>query len=287
MKTKIVFSLVSLLLVGLSDPAWARGGGGGFGGGGFGGGGHFGGGGGGEHFGGGGGFHGAPAFRGGGYGGLRYSFGVRPAYGRPVFVRPQSHIAGSTIHSPVPTHQRSSASTIGNRTERTATTSRRVAPESAGRPSENARDHVFAREAGNRHPDWDRRGAHFWNGRWWAWDDGYWLGLDDGFYPWDYYPYYAYDYYPYDYYPGYYADVEPYYYSDGVYDNAPAPDPTVTAVQTDLAKLGYYHGRIDGLYGRTTRDAVAHYQSDHQMTVSGTLTRQILQSLGVSQSTAS
>src|SRR6266513_4263320 len=46
MKTKTVFSLVSLLLVALSDAAWARGGGGGFGGGGFGGGGgHFGGGG--------------------------------------------------------------------------------------------------------------------------------------------------------------------------------------------------------------------------------------------------
>src|SRR6266550_2068316 len=47
MKTKTVFGLLlSLLLVALSDPAWARGGGGGFGGGGFGGGGHFGGGGG-------------------------------------------------------------------------------------------------------------------------------------------------------------------------------------------------------------------------------------------------
>jgi len=282
MKTKIVFSLVSLLLVALTDPAWARGGGGGFGGGG-----HFGGGGGGGgHFGGGG-FHSAPAFHGGGYGGLRYSFGARPTYGRPVFVRPQSHIARSTIYSPVLAHQRSSVSAIGNRTAKTATTSRRAAPQSATRLSENARNHVFAREDGNRHRDWDRRGAHFWNGHWWAWDGGYWLGLDDGFYPWDYYPYYAYDYYPYDYYPGYYADVEPYYYSDGVYDNVPAPDPTVTAVQTDLAKLGYYHGSIDGLYGRTTRDAVAHYQSDHQMTVSGTLTRQILQSLGVSQSTAS
>ena len=78
MKTKTVFSLVSLLVVSLSHPAWARGGGGGFGGGA-----HFGGGGGGGHFGGGGGFHSAPAFHGGGFGGLRYSFGARPTYGRP------------------------------------------------------------------------------------------------------------------------------------------------------------------------------------------------------------
>src|SRR6266850_4634134 len=102
MKTKTVFSLVSLLVVSLSHPAWARGGGGGFGGGGFGGGAHFGGGGGGGHFGSGGGFHSAPAFHGGGFGGLRYSFSARPTYGRPVYVRPQSQIARSTSHSVAP-----------------------------------------------------------------------------------------------------------------------------------------------------------------------------------------
>src|SRR6266850_8094919 len=96
MKTKTVFSLVSLLVVALSYPAWARGGGGGFGGGA-----HFGGGGGG-HVGSGGGFHSAPAFHGGGFGGLRYSFGARPTYGRPVYVRPQSQIARSTSHSVAP-----------------------------------------------------------------------------------------------------------------------------------------------------------------------------------------
>jgi hypothetical protein len=155
------------------------------------------------------------------------------------------------------------------------------------RPSENARNHIFAREDGSRHRDWDRRGAHFWNGHWWAWDGGSWIGLDDGYYPWDYYPYYAYDYYPYDYYPGYYADVEPYYDTEGVYDSVPAADPNVTAVQNDLAKLGYYHGPVDGLYGRATRDAVARYQNDHHLATTGTLTTQTLQSLGVSPSVAS
>ena len=187
MKTKTVFSLVNLLVVSLSHPAWARGGG-------FGGGAHFGGGGGGGHFGGGGGFHSAPAFHGGGFGGLRYSFGARPTYGRPVYVRPQSQIARSTTHAPEFTQRRSSVSAIGNRTARTAPTSHPVAPNSAVRPSDNARNHIFAREDGNRHRDWDRRGAHFWNGHWWAWDGGFWIGLDDGFYPWDYYPYYAFDY---------------------------------------------------------------------------------------------
>ena len=112
------------------------------------------------------------------------------------------------------------------------------------------------------------------------------IGLDDGFYPWDYYPYYAYDYYPYDYYPGYYADVEPYYNNEGVYDSVPAADPNVTAVQNDLTKLGYYHGRVDGIYGRGTRDAVGRYQTEHHLAITGTLTTQTLQSLGVSPSVA-
>jgi hypothetical protein len=166
MKTKTVFSLVSLLVVALSHPAWARGGGGGFGGGGA----HFGGGGGlrggSGHFGGGGAFHSAPAFHGGSFGGLRYSFAARPTYGRPVSVRPQSQIARSTTHAPVFRQPHSSVSALGNRTARTAPTSHSVAPSSAVRPSDNARNHIFAREDGSRHRDWDRRGAHFWNGRW-------------------------------------------------------------------------------------------------------------------------
>jgi hypothetical protein len=143
--------------------------------------------------------------------------------------------------------------------------------------------HVYARHSGTWHSDWDRRGAHFSNGRWWAWGGADWIGLEEGFYPWDYFPYYAYDYYPYDYYPGYYADVEPYYSGEGVSNDVPAPDPNVTAVQQDLAKQGYYKGTIDGLYGQTTRDAVARYQNARKLTVTGTLTRQTLQSLGVKQ----
>jgi len=45
--------------------------------------------------------------------------------------------------------------------------------------------------------------------------------------------------------------------------------------------LGYYHGKIDGLFGRATRDALAHYQTDKHLAVTGTLTTETLQSLGV------
>ena len=113
------------------------------------------------------------------------------------------------------------------------------------------------------------------------------MWLDDGFFPWDYYPYYAYDYYPYDYYPGYYADVEPYYYKTGqVYSNTPMVDPTVSAVQNQLTQLGYYGGPIDGIYGPTTRDAVAKYQIDKQLDVTGSLSADTLRSFGLPQPAA-
>jgi hypothetical protein len=235
--------------------------------------------------------HGGGGFGGGHFGGFggahsgaRFSFGARPINGQPAFVRSPGRATNSFVSSrPVapqqsfraPNVQRSIASTHPN-----------FAPP-VNRPMENARNHIVARQDANVHPNWDRRGAHFWNGHWWAWDGGTWLGLEAGFYPWDYFPYYSYDYYPYDYYPGYYTDVEPYYEADGVNGNVPAPDPNVTAVQPDLSKLGYYHGSIDGLYGRATRDAVAHYQTDHQLAVTGTLTTQTLQALGISPAVAS
>src|SRR6266480_6597471 len=292
MKTKTVFGLLlSLLLVALSDPAWARGGGGGFGGGGFGGGGHFGGGGG---FGGG--RPGGGAFHSSGRG---FS-GGRPAYfySRGMgFARP----GNAQVRSPIQqSHSSARTTRIDHGITNSATHSTQSAQlhasnsaihsaQATQRATLNGRtDHISERHnAANWHSDWDRRHSHFFHNRFFVFDDGFWFGLDSGFFPWDYYPYYAYDYYPYDYYPGYYADVEPYYNNEGVHDSVPAADPNVTAVQNDLAKLGYYHGRVDGLYGRATRDAVARYQNDHHLAITGTLTTQTLQSLGVSPSVAS
>jgi len=95
--------------------------------------------------------------------------------------------------------------------------------------------------------------------------------LDDGFYPWDFYPYYAYDYYPYD----YYTDVEP------DYQGAAQADQTVSAVQSDLAQLGYYNGPVDGIFGADTRTALTRYQIDYHLQVTGSLTNDTLQSLGL------
>jgi hypothetical protein len=159
------------------------------------------------------------------------------------------------------------------------------------RPSQTAsqrqlngrRDHIAERHEANWHGDWDRRHAHFDHGHFFVFINGFWCGLADGFFPWDYLPYYPNDYYPYD----YYADVDPYDNNTADYNIAPADSATVQAVQTRLAQLGYYTGSIDGVFGPTTRDAVAKFQIANQLNVTGSLLPDTLQSLGLPQVTAS
>jgi peptidoglycan hydrolase-like protein with peptidoglycan-binding domain len=108
--------------------------------------------------------------------------------------------------------------------------------------------------------------------------------------------FYAGDYYPYDYYTevqpgyntapasayqyGYYTGVQP-DYNTAAADGAPVADATVEATQERLAQLGYYNSQVDGIFGPTTRDAVAKYQIDNQLDVTGSLSPDTLQSLGV------
>jgi len=174
--------------------------------------------------------------------------------------------------------------------QRPAVASNRAAIASAARSSGTAAqrglngrtDHIAERHGANWHRDWDRRHAHFDHGHFFVFDDGFWFGLDPGFYPWDYLPYYADDYNPYD----YYADDQPYDNTGAVDNSAPAPDATVEAIQERLAQLGYYKGPVDGVFGPTTRDAVANYQVANQLTVTGSLSPDTLQSLGLPQPAA-
>jgi hypothetical protein len=146
----------------------------------------------------------------------------------------------------------------------------------------DVRSHIVTRHDSHWHGDWDRRHAHFDHGRFFVFIDGFWSGLDSGYFPWDYLPYYANDYYPYD----YYADSDP-YYSGAAYNIDPTDSATVQAVQTRLLNLGYYNGSIDGVFGPSTRDAVAKYQIANQLSVTGSLSPDTLQSLGLSQPAAS
>jgi putative peptidoglycan binding protein len=244
-----------------------------------------------------------------GFGIPRYSsFGARPFYRRPVYYngrvgRPVTPSIGGRTAASQPQNRFSSIrNPVG---QRPAAGSNRPAIASAARSPGtpvhrrlNGRtDHIAERHDANWHRDWDQRHAHFFHNRFFVFDNGFWCGLDDGFFPWDYLPYYAGDYYPYDYYtdvqPDYNiapASAYPYDYYTGVQpdDNAaaangaPVADATVQAVQTQLTQLGYYDGPVDGVFGPTTRDAVAKYQIDNQLDVTGSLSPDTLQSLGVS-----
>ena len=263
MKVKQLTNLIVVTIaVALSPITWAAGHGSGSG---FGGGGHFGGGG----FHGGGNVRGGAGSRGGGvgFGGMRGPGGARnfegagprfSSFGHPSHAQPQLN---------------------GSRAPASRATVARQPNQGVG----GVRNHVVARHDANWHNDWDRRHAHFDHGRFFVFIGGFWCGLDSGFFPWDYLPYYANDYYPYD----YYADSDPYDYNGGTYNVDSADSATVQAVQTQLLNLGYYNGPIDGVFGPSTRDAVAKFQIANQLSVTGSLSPDTLQSLGLPQATPS
>ncbi|MCX6970660.1 MAG: peptidoglycan-binding protein [Verrucomicrobia bacterium] len=53
------------------------------------------------------------------------------------------------------------------------------------------------------------------------------------------------------------------------------------AVQTVLAKQGYYQGPIDGSVGPATSRAIRNYQRDHQLTPTGTINPALTASMGL------
>jgi hypothetical protein len=140
-----------------------------------------------------------------------------------------------------------------------------------------AQQHVFSRRTASWHRDWDRHRDHFWNGHRCRFVNGEWFIYDTGFYPYDYW--YPYDYYPYAYDPGVYED-DATNYSQSTYDSTDqVTDSTVAGAQTQLARLGYYRGEIDGIVGPETRRAIMRYQSDRGLRVTGSLNVDTLRAL--------
>src|SRR5215470_6774775 len=273
MKRISLLGVASLALVSLAQSTWAgpRGGGGGFGGGG-----HIGGGGG--RVGGfaGGGFRGAPAFRGAYFSGRtvgRPSAAPRFYYGSPRMSAVRPNGFARSVNRPISpsagriapaNRQLARVGSLGNAARRQPNRVNSVAgrnrvsdPQvSNARNREFVRNHASERHDGNWHRNWDRRHAHFHHNRVFVFVDGFWWGL----YPWDYYPYYGYGYpydngdysydsgYPYDY--DYSANPYSYYnyspYSDddqsGYAGSGQSANAIVTAVQSELSKLGYYNG---------------------------------------------
>ena len=119
-------------------------------------------------------------------------------------------------------------------------------------------------------------GSHYWHG-------GHWYGGRRHGYPyWDGVWWYGDPYW----------NVDPYYYyddNDGDYSDAETLPPdavgsqqTGIAVQKELAKLGYYHGPIDGMIGPETRKAIRWFQSEDKLPVTGLIDSATLKGLQIS-----
>ena len=54
-------------------------------------------------------------------------------------------------------------------------------------------------------------------------------------------------------------------------------------VQDQLTRAGFYHGKIDGVLGPETRHALLSYQSNKGLRMTGSLTPETQQSLGLAQ----
>lgn len=54
------------------------------------------------------------------------------------------------------------------------------------------------------------------------------------------------------------------------------------SVQRELARRGYYRGPLDGDIGPMSRSAIARYQRDRGLSVTGSITSSLLRSLGLS-----
>lgn len=61
----------------------------------------------------------------------------------------------------------------------------------------------------------------------------------------------------------------------------------VTQIQQKLAGMGYYTGKIDGVYGSGTKQAVTNFQRDHGLTADGIAGTKTLNALGIGSSGSS
>jgi hypothetical protein len=92
-------------------------------------------------------------------------------------------------------------------------------------------------------------------------------GISSGYYPYSYWggsPYRGYN--------NYYSSYTPTYSYNGS---------MVAAVQRRLGQLGYYRGVVDGAIGPQTRGAIAAFQSRNGLAVDGTISRPLLDTLGL------
>lgn len=104
--------------------------------------------------------------------------------------------------------------------------------------------------------NWDRGRVHEWNNHRFRFEDGAWIIIDPG--------------YDYDYGMTTYA-------SPGFIDSGSL----VMSAQDRLNRLGYSAGPADGVLGPQTRDAIAGFQNDNGLAVTGNLNTPTVRALGL------
>lgn len=135
----------------------------------------------------------------------------------------------------------------------------------------------FSRPSGDVARNWDRRQIHTWNNHRYRWYNNNWVIIDGGFG------------YGYPYYYGGYAPGYDYDYDAAPYDNSTGAlpyeysttDSLASSVQEELVRKGYNPGAVDGVIGPQTRNAIAQFQSDHRLPVTGRIDRSLLSAMGL------
>src|SRR6266576_2256839 len=137
-----------------------------------------------------------------------------------------------------------------------------------GKKWHNKKDHISHDEASRRH--W-----HEWHDRnWWHNNCETILFVTTGYYFLDgsyWYPAYGYD------------PLQTYYDYDGpvyTYSNL-LPDEVIANVQTALQDAGYYFGSITGSLSVDTRAAVANFQRDYGLPITGAIDEESVEALGL------
>ena len=151
-------------------------------------------------------------------------------------------------------------------------------PKNKGRFDQQTQDHLRSSqgsksswtEARHRHNDHHRNhhGRDWWHHRcdgvvlvdrgYWGWYDGWW------------YPAWGYD-----------PNCSYYEYDGPIYGcNGLLPDEIVANVQRELQRLGYFPYEADGIFGSLTQEALARYQRDAGIQVTGVIDPKTLAALG-------
>ena len=137
-----------------------------------------------------------------------------------------------------------------------------------GKKWHNKKDHISHDEASRRH--W-----HEWHDRnWWHNNCETIVFVTTGYYFLDgsyWYPAYGYD------------PLQTYYDYDGpvyTYSNL-LPDEVIANVQTALQDAGYYFGSITGSLSVDTRAAIANFQRDYGLSITGAIDEETVEALGL------